>query len=367
MKNFLFTSESVTEGHPDKICDIIADSILDEALKVDSNSKMAVEVTIKNELVLVYGEANTRAKLDYIKIAKDTLKEIGYNETYDVIVKVTTQSTEINNAVLHDDGEIGAGDQGIMFGYACDDTENLMPAAIEYANMLAKRLSHVRKHSKILKPDGKTQVTVEYENNIIKRIDTIVISTQHIKEATQEEIYDLIMSEVVNAVIDKSLIDENTKFFINPSGSFILGGSFGDSGTTGRKIVCDTYGGMGKIGGGCLSSKDATKVDRSAAYYCRYVAKNIVGNKLASKCEIQVSYAIGKSKPISIYVDTFGTANIEETEIMSIIEKNFDFSVNNIIKELGLNKPIYKKTACYGHFGNQDYPWEKILDLRNHI
>lgn len=363
MKNYLFTSESVTEGHPDKICDIIADSILDEALKADSDSKMAVEVTIKNDLVLVYGEANTKAKLDYVKIVKEILKEIGYNEAYNVIVKVTMQSVEISNAVLHDDGEIGAGDQGIMFGYACDDTVNLMPAAIEYANTLAKRLSYVRRNSSILLPDGKTQVTVEYDNNLIKRIDTIVISTQHIKEATQEEIYNLIMNEVVNVVIDKNLIDENTKFFINPSGSFILGGSFGDSGTTGRKIACDTYGGMGRIGGGCLSSKDATKVDRSAAYYCRYVAKNIVAHKLASKCEVQVSYAIGKSQPISIYVNTFGTANIKESKIISIIEKNFDFSVKNIIKELNLKRPIYKDTACYGHFGNPNYPWEKIIDL----
>ncbi len=277
MKDYIFTSESITEGHPDKICDRIADSILDEALRQDSTSKMAVEATIKDDFVLVYGEANTKAVIDYAKIAKDTIREIGYTEEYEVLVKVREQSSEINQAVVQEDGEIGAGDQGIMFGYACDDTDNYMPAAIEYAHKLAKRLSEVRRNSSILLPDGKTQVSVEYENDKIKRIDTIVVSTQHVASATQQEIADLVMKEVITPVIPDELLDENTIYLINPSGSFVIGGSFGDSGTTGRKIVVDSYGGMGRIGGGCFSSKDPSKVDRSAAYYCRYVAKEYRG------------------------------------------------------------------------------------------
>lgn len=363
ISNYLFTSESITEGHPDKICDAIADSILDEALRQDQNSKMAVEATIKDDFVLIYGEANTKADINYEKIAKNVIKEIGYTEDYTVVTKVNKQSSEINNAVEWENGGIGAGDQGIMFGYACDDTENLMPAAIDYAHKLAKRLSDVRRKSDILLPDGKTQVTVEYENDKVKRIDTIVISTQHIKEATQEEITDLVMNEVIKPVINENLIDEDTIYLINPSGSFILGGSFGDSGTTGRKIVCDTYGGMGRIGGGCFSSKDPSKVDRSAAYYCRYVAKNIVTHKLARKCEIQVAYAIGKAKPVSIMVDTFHTGVKTDDEILEIINKNFNFEVRNILDELDLCKPIYKETSCYGHFGKSHFSWEKTKQL----
>lgn len=364
MNKHLFTSESITEGHPDKICDQVADSILDAALTQDPMSKMAVECTIKDDFVLIYGEANTNAHIDYEKIALDTIREIGYTEDYHVTVKVNKQSNEINQAVVHNGGEIGAGDQGIMFGYACDDTENLMPAAIDYAHQLARRLSDVRRKNPILLPDGKTQVTVEYDDDKVKRIDTIVVSTQHVKEATQEEIADLVMKEVVNKVIDPSLIDENTKFLINPSGSFVLGGSFGDSGTTGRKIVVDTYGGMGRIGGGCFSSKDPSKVDRSAAYYCRYVAKNIVAHKLARKCEVQVAYAIGKAKPVSIMVDTFNTGVKTDEELLDIINRNFNFEVRNILEELDLYKPIYKQTACYGHFGRSEFSWEKIKDLK---
>lgn len=364
MKDYLFTSESITEGHPDKICDKIADSILDEALAVDPASKMAVEATIKDDFVLIYGEANTKADIDYEKIAKDTIREIGYTEEYEVLVKVRKQSNEINQAVVQDDGEIGAGDQGIMFGYACDDTENYMPAAIEYAHKLAKRLSDVRRHNSLLLPDGKTQVTVEYENDKIKRIDTIVVSTQHVAEASQQEIADIVMKDVITPVIPDELLDEDTIYLINPSGSFVLGGSFGDSGTTGRKIVVDTYGGMGRIGGGCFSSKDPSKVDRSAAYYCRYVAKNIVAHGLASKCEIQVAYAIGKVKPVSIMVDTFGTGTCSDEELLDIIRDNFSFEVRDIIDELDLCKPIYKQTACYGHFGREEFSWEKIKDLK---
>lgn len=364
MKNYLFTSESITEGHPDKICDQIADSILDAALAQDGNSKMAVECTIKDDFVLIYGEANTNAVIDYAAIALNVIKEIGYTEEYHVTVKVNKQSNEINQAVVHGDESVGAGDQGIMFGYACDDTENYMPAAIDYAHQLAKRLSDVRRTHSILKPDGKTQVSVEYENDKVKRIDTIVVSTQHTEAASQEEIADLVMKEVILKVIEPSLLDENTKYFINPSGSFVVGGSFGDSGTTGRKIVVDTYGGMGRIGGGCFSSKDPSKVDRSAAYYCRYVAKNIVANGLARRCEIQVAYAIGKAKPVSIMVDTFGTGNKSDEEILAIINKNFNFEVANIIKELDLLRPIYKQTACYGHFGRNEFTWEKLKELQ---
>lgn len=364
MKDYIFTSESITEGHPDKICDRIADSILDEALRQDPTSKMAVEATIKDDFVLVYGEANTKAEIDYAKIAKDTIREIGYTEEYEVLVKVREQSSEINQAVVQEDGEIGAGDQGIMFGYACDDTDNYMPAAIEYAHKLAKRLSEVRRNSSILLPDGKTQVSVEYENDKIKRIDTIVVSTQHVASASQQEIADLVMKEVITPVIPDELLDENTIYLINPSGSFVVGGSFGDSGTTGRKIVVDSYGGMGRIGGGCFSSKDPSKVDRSAAYYCRYVAKNIVAHNLARKCEIEVAYAIGKVKPVSIMIDTFGTGTRSDEEILEIVRNNFSFEVKDIINELDLCKPIYKETSCYGHFGREEFSWEKIKDLK---
>lgn len=363
MEHFLFTSESITEGHPDKICDQIADGILDEALRQDCNAKMAVEATIKDDFVLIYGEADTTAQIDYAKIAKEIIRNIGYHEDYQVMVKVNKQSSEIHHAVVQKDGEIGAGDQGLMFGYACDDTDNYMPAAIEYAHKLAKRLRDVRKDHPILLPDGKTQVTVEYENGCIKRIHTIVISTQHVAYATQDEIADIIMNEVITPVIPDQLLDMDTIYLINPSGSFVVGGSFGDSGTTGRKIVVDTYGGMGRIGGGCFSSKDPSKVDRSAAYYCRYVAKNIVANHLAKRCEVQVAYAIGKVKPVSIMVDTFGTGIYCDEEILRIIRKNFSFEVRDIIQELDLLRPIYQKTACYGHFGREEFTWEQVKEL----
>lgn len=251
-----------------------------------------------------------------------------------------------------------------MFGYACDDTDNYMPAAIEYAHKLAKRLSDVRRGNALLLPDGKTQVSVEYENDKIKRIDTIVVSTQHVAKASQQQIADIVMKDVITPVIPDELLDEDTIYLINPSGSFVMGGSFGDSGTTGRKIVVDSYGGMGRIGGGCFSSKDPSKVDRSAAYYCRYVAKNIVAHQLASKCEVQVAYAIGKVKPVSIMVDTFGTGNKSDEEILDIIRSNFSFEVKDIIEELDLCRPIYKETSCYGHFGREEFSWEKIIDLK---
>lgn len=359
MSSYIFTSESVTAGHPDKICDYIADSILDEAIKQDKYSKMAVEATIKDDFILIYGEANTNAVIDYEGIALNCLKEIGCHEDYHVLCKVGKQSREINEAV--DGKELKAGDQGIMFGYACNETDTYMPAPIYFANKLAYRLGQVQKSNGLLGPDGKTQVSVEYDNDKVKRIDTIVVSTQHSKDATKDDIERIIRNDVIDKVIDSNLVDENTKYLINPSGSFIVGGSFGDSGTTGRKIICDTYGGMGRVGGGCFSSKDPSKVDRSGAYYCRYVAKNIVAAGLASKCEVQVSYAIGKSDPLSLYVNTFNTG--DEDLIMKVIKKNFNFNVNNIIKELDLLKPIYHKTSVYGHFGRDGFTWEKVIKL----
>lgn len=363
MKDYIFTSESITEGHPDKICDSIADAILDEALRQDPYSNMAVEATIKDDFVLIYGEADTKAHIDYEAIAKAVIRKIGYEEDYTVMVKVNKQSSEIHNAVNHADDEIGAGDQGIMFGYACDESDEYMPAPIYYAHKLARQLTKVRRGNALLRPDGKTQVSVEYKDGKMSRIDTIVVSTQHAPQATQEEIRELVMNEVIKPCIEESMIDENTKYLINPSGSFVVGGSFGDSGTTGRKIVCDTYGGMGRIGGGCFSSKDPTKVDRSAAYYCRYVAKNIVANKLAERCEVEVAYAIGKSEPVSLCVDTFGTGVKSDEDLLEIIRRNFNFEVGNILKELDLRKPIYSKTSCYGHFGDPQFSWEKIKKM----
>ena len=365
MKKYYFTSEAVTEGHPDKICDRISDKILDTALKEDKNSKMAVEVTIKDELIFIYGEANTKACINYEKIALDVISDIGYTEEYKVLVKVGEQSSEINNAVVKD--EVMAGDQGIMFGYACMETEELMPYPIVLANRLAKRLTDVRKNdlNTILKPDGKTQVTVEYVDGKVNRIDTIIVSSQHKEGISYDKIYAYIKNNVIDWVVDDKLIDKNTKFLINTSGSFVVGGSFGDSGTTGRKIICDTYGGMARIGGGCLSSKDPSKVDRSAAYYARYVAKNIVYHNLCERCEIQVSYAIGMADPISIYIDCFGTEKVNMDEIYLFVKNNFNFRVSNIIDELDLLNVSYFDVACYGHFGRSDLdlPWEKIKNI----
>ncbi len=362
MKNYFFTSESVTSGHPDKICDWIADHILDAALEQDANSKMAVEATIKDDFILIYGEANTTANLDYEAIAKSVLKKIGYLEDFTVLVKVSNQSEEIRDAVEQD--EIGAGDQGIMFGYACNETESYMPLPVDIAHRLARQLETVRQTNTLLKPDGKTQVTIEYENNKPKRIDTLVVSTQHDESISQEELRKLILEEVITPIVNPSLLDEKTRFLINPSGSFIVGGSFGDSGTTGRKIVVDTYGGVVPNGGGCFSSKDPTKVDRSAAYYARFVCKNLVAQGLCEKCQIELSYAIGRPDPISIFLDTYGTGKYSDEKILDIVHQNFNFSVASIIKELDLKKPIYAKTTNYGHFGKEELPWEKIKPLK---
>ena len=356
-----FTSESVTSGHPDKICDLIADSILDEALRQDPDSHMAVEATIKDDLILVYGEAGTKADIDYEKIALSVLKQIGYDEEYHVLLKVNKQSAEINNAVAHD--VISAGDQGIMFGYACDETEELMPYAILTAHKLARKLEEVRRSDNRLRPDGKTQVTARYVDGVLKSVDTILVSTQHTAEISQDELRELIIEKVIRPVIEEKYIDENTKYLINPSGSFVVGGSWGDSGTTGRKIVVDTYGGYAPIGGGCFSSKDPTKVDRSAAYYARYVCRNIVANHLAKKCQLELSYAIGRAEPMSVYVQSFGTSEYTDDELLEIVLKNFDFSVANIINELDLKRPIYSKTVNYGHFGKADMPWEQFKKI----
>lgn len=361
MSEYIFTSESVTEGHPDKVCDLIADSILDAALAQDPQSNMAVEATIKDDFVLVYGEANTRAKLDYEAIALDTIRKIGYTEPYHVKVVVNEQSPEIHNAVNRD--VVCAGDQGIMFGFACSETDEYMPAPIYYAHALSRQLAKVRREDDRLRPDGKTQVSVEYKDGKPVRIDAIVVSTQHREDVSQEEIHELVRERVIDSVIPAHMLDDRTKYFINPSGSFVVGGSFGDSGTTGRKIVCDTYGGRGRIGGGCFSSKDPTKVDRSAAYYARWVAKNIVAAGLADQCEVQVSYAIGEPEPVSIFVDTFGTGKVSDEKILEIISRNFSFEVGNILRELDLRRPIYARTTNYGHFGDPDLPWETIKEL----
>ncbi len=363
MKKFV-TSESVTEGHPDKICDKISDKILDTALEQDKNSKMAVECTIKDNLVFIYGECNTKAVIDYQKIAEDVLKEIGYTEEFNIITEVSEQSKEINRAV--DKGKVAAGDQGIMFGYATDETSEYMPLPILLANKITMTMAKVRKEDKNspLLPDGKSQITVEYQDDVPIRVDTIIIASQH-KENIKKEILDKYITEkIIAKVIPKEYLDENTKIYINTSGSFTIGGPFADSGTTGRKIVADSYGGSAKIGGGCYSSKDPTKVDRSAAYYARYVAKNIVYHKLCHRCEIGVSYAIGKELPIHINVETFGTNEVPYEEIYNYIDNNFDFSVDNIIKELDLKKPIYYNIAAYGHFGRKDLPWEKIKEFK---
>ena len=361
MSRMYFTSESVTSGHPDKICDFIADSILDEALRQDPDSHMAVEATIKDDLILIYGEAGTKAVLDYEKIALEAIRSIGYQEEYHVLLKVNRQSDEINLAVRGD--ELGAGDQGIMFGYACNETEELMPAAIHYAHRLAEQLEKVRRSDSRLCPDGKTQVTCEYVNGRLKRIDAIVVSTQHIAGVTLRELSKLIKEQVIRPIIPQELIDENTKYLINPSGSFILGGSWGDSGTTGRKIVVDSYGGYAPIGGGCFSSKDPTKVDRSAAYYARYVCRNLVANGLADKCQLQLSYAIGESEPVSVNIQAFGTSRFSDEELEEIVLNNFSFKVSDIIRELNLKRPIYRSTVNYGHFGKKGLPWEQFKKI----
>ena len=369
MKKYYFTSESVTEGHPDKLCDLISDSILDECLKQDKNSRVAIETFASKNLITIAGQLTTKAKINVEEIARNVLKEIGYdNENTDIDyrtckieINITKQSEDIAMGV--DIG--GAGDQGIMFGYASDETEEFMPFAISVAHKLAKKLTEVRKNGEIdyLRPDGKTQVTVEYIDDKPARIDTILISNQHLETADLDKMKADIIEKVIYKVVDKKYIDENTKIYVNPTGRFVVGGPLGDTGLTGRKIIVDTYGGYAKHGGGAFSGKDASKVDRSSTYMLRHIAKSIVANGFAKKCELQVSYAIGMSKPLSIFVNTFGTNFIPEDEIIKIVENKFDLTPNGIIEYLGLKEPIYTKTTNYGHFGNKDLPWEKTVKL----
>lgn len=385
MERLLFTSESVTEGHPDKMCDQISDAILDALLEQDPMSRVACETSTTTGLVLVMGEITTNAYVDIQKIVRDTVREIGYTrgkfgfdaDTCGVITAIDEQSADIalgvdkaleakENRMSDDEIEaIGAGDQGMMFGYASDETEEFMPYPIALAHKLALQLTKVRKDGTLpyLRPDGKTQVTVEYdENGTPKRLDAIVLSTQHDPEVSQEQIHADIKKHVFDVILPADMVDEDTKFFINPTGRFVIGGPHGDSGLTGRKIIVDTYGGMARHGGGAFSGKDCTKVDRSAAYAARYAAKNIVAAGLAKKCEIQLSYAIGVAQPTSIMVDTFGTGKVSDDKLVEIVRENFDFRPAGIIKMLDLRRPIYKQTAAYGHFGRNDLdlPWEKL-------
>ncbi len=370
MKDYFFTSESVTEGHPDKLCDTISDRILDEYLKQDENSRVAVETFASKNTIVIAGQVTSNGNVDIEKVARDVIKNVGYdNEDTDidyrtckVEVNITKQSADIALGV--DVG--GAGDQGIMFGYACDETKNYMPYAIYMAHELAKRLTKVRKENIIsyLRPDGKTQVTVEYEDDKPKRIETILISTQHKAEVDIETLKKDIIDKVIKVVVPDEMIDDNTKIYINPTGRFVIGGPLGDTGLTGRKIIVDTYGGYSRHGGGAFSGKDASKVDRSATYMLRHIAKNIVANKLASKCEIEVSYAIGMKEPLSICVNTFGTGKISEDKICDIIKNNFDLTPDGIIKYLDLKKPIYSNTTNYGHFGKDELTWERIIKLK---
>lgn len=369
MKRYYFTSESVTEGHPDKLSDLISDSILDECLKQDKNARVAVETFVSGNTVTIAGQITTNAEFDIDKLVRKTIKEIGYDNaeidmdyrTCKIDVNITKQSSDIAMGV--DMG--GAGDQGIMFGYASDETENYMPYAINMAHKLSKRLAEVRKKGIIpyLRPDGKVQVTVEYEDEAPKRIETILISTQHNADVSQEDLRKDVIENVINVMVPAEMMDENTKIYVNPTGRFVIGGPLGDTGLTGRKIIVDTYGGYARHGGGAFSGKDASKVDRSAAYMLRHIAKNIVANGYAKKCEIQVSYAIGMKEPLSIYINTFGTGIKSDEESVELIKRNFDLTPNGMIEYLGLREPIYTKTTNYGHFGKDNLPWEKIIKL----
>jgi len=374
INKYFFTSESVTEGHPDKICDQVSDAVLDAIYKDDPNGRVAIECLTKTGFIVVAGEVTTSTYVDIQKVARDTLLSIGYDKpeygfdgsTCGVLVAISEQSPDISQGVSEGEGlydEQGAGDQGLMFGYASNETPEYMPLPIVLAHKLTKRLASARKRGEIwyLRPDGKSQVTVEYENGKPKRVETVVVSTHHHPDVSLETIRSELIEKIIKPICNE-WIDDNTKYFVNPTGKFVLGGPVADAGVTGRKIIVDTYGGHGSHGGGAFSGKDPSKVDRSAAYYVRYVAKNVVAAGLADKCEIQVAYAIGVSKPVSILVNTFGTNKIPEEKIAGLIEKNFDFRPKAIIEQLNLRRPIYQKTAAYGHFGRDDpdFTWEKL-------
>lgn len=379
-KTYLFTSESVTEGHPDKIADQVSDAILDEILKQDPYGRVACETCVNTGLAVLIGEVSTTANVDFQQVVRDTVNEIGYNDPtkgysgdhISVLVGLDKQSPDIALGVDNsletkqekEENEVGAGDQGLMFGFATNETPSYMPLPIYLSHKLSKQLADVRKNGTLtyLGPDGKVQVTVEYDiNHKVKRIDTIVVSTQHAEEISQEQIHADIKKYVIEPCLDKELLDENTKYFINPTGRFVIGGPVGDAGLTGRKIIVDTYGGFSRHGGGAFSGKDATKVDRSGAYMARYIAKNIVASGICDKVEVQLAYAIGVAHPVSIFIETFGTSKVDEGEIVKTIKEEFRLTPNGIIETLDLRRPIYKKTAAYGHFGreDEDFTWEK--------
>jgi len=371
MSRYLFTSESVSEGHPDKICDQISDAVLDACLTHDPRSRVACETLCKTGFVVVAGEITTAAQLDFGKLARNVIKDIGYTdssmgfdaETCGILVAIEPQSPDISQGVTEGTGlfkEQGAGDQGLMFGYACDETPELMPAPIMYSHQLVKKLADVRKAGKVkfLRPDSKSQVTVEYEDNKPKRIDAVVVSTQHSPDVKHKTLKEAVMELCIKKSLPKHLLDKNTKYYINPTGRFVIGGPFGDAGLTGRKIIVDTYGGMGRHGGGAFSGKDPSKVDRSACYYARYVAKNIVAAGLARRVEVQVAYAIGVARPVGVYVHTFGTGVVEDEKLQKYVAEKFDMRPKALIEELDLLRPIFGRTAAYGHFGRSEFSWE---------
>ncbi|HLV66138.1 MAG TPA: methionine adenosyltransferase [Polyangiaceae bacterium] len=372
MSRYLFTSESVTEGHPDKVCDAISDAVVDAAIAGDKWSRVACETLCKTGFVVIAGEITTQASIDFGRLARSVIRDIGYvdssmgfdAETCGVLTAVEPQSPDISQGVTEGQGlfkEQGAGDQGLMFGFACDETPELMPAPITYAHALTQRLAQVRKSKKadFLRPDGKSQVTLEYEDGKPKRIETVVVSTQHSPDIKYKDLKEAVMELVIKKALPANLLDKKTKYFVNPTGRFVIGGPFGDAGLTGRKIIVDTYGGMGRHGGGAFSGKDPSKVDRSACYYARYVAKNIVASGVAQRCEVQVAYAIGVAEPMGVYVNTYGTGKVEDERLAAYVKEHFDMRPRALIEELDLLRPIYRPTAAYGHFGRSDFTWER--------